>query len=90
MPQSHFQLGDFIIVNDEPGSPKILYGVAIEVNDDVVGLWVKNLADTYGKATTQLILSGAEVITACGDRLRYLGPFQDTGDGNPYFSRSSN
>lgn len=88
MTHSHFQLGDFLVINDEPDAPRIMYGVAIEVNDDVIGLWVKNLVDTYGAETADLILTGVEVITACGDRLRYLGPFHDTGEGNLCHTRT--
>jgi len=80
--ESDIWFGDFFPVRNEPGDPLVHYGVAIEVDRDIVGVTTRGLTETYGPTALQTIFGGGEFVAADGDRVRLLGPFQDTGQGN--------
>ncbi len=79
---SRIHIGDFIPVRDDEATCiKIMYGAALMVDNDVVGVSLNSLSFTYGKIIVTQLLAGERVHTNDGETLQYLGFFQDTGCG---------
>lgn len=80
-------LGELHLINDAPDQP-LRYGIAVSVGDDIYCLSLRKFLAGCTADAAKRLLSGEVVCSDAGMAMRYLGPFQDTGEGSGHITQA--